>query len=411
MALRNVMRNRLRSAFAVVCVFAAVFTNMVMGGLMNGMISSIVRNYTRSQTGHLRITTLDFAQRERFLPLDELVRSPAAIEKVLRADPYLGPRLETMAERLSFGVLLSEGSATRPAMVLAGDPEKEKSLLMLQKSVAPGGSYLDAPGQVLVGAKLAEALGLGLGDPLKVMTQKSDSGLRMRKFRIAGILRTGVTAMDDSLLFISIADAKALLNAGDGTQQILIMLKNYKDAGKAVVAAKAALGAAGLAEGLTVTPWTDVGDYGRYEAMMSSVYGILFIGLSFLGAVIITNIMTMVILERRREIGVMKAMGFKPGEILGLFVAEGSAIGLIGSVLGVLCGLALQAAILAKGGYDFSAMTSSLAIPIDSIVKPSLGAYKVILVLVIGVLVSALVSVTPARRAARMNAIDAIKSV
>jgi ABC-type lipoprotein release transport system permease subunit len=189
------------------------------------------------------------------------------------------------------------------------------------------------------------------------------------------------------------------------------MLKDYRDALKASKAAKTALDSAGLGAGLAVTPWTEVGEYGRYEEMMSSVYGILLIGLSLLGAVIITNIMTMVILERRKEIGILKSMGFKPREILGLFVAEGSVIGFIGSAAGVLLGLAFQAAVLARGGYDFSSLSSSLTIPIDSIVKPALGAGRVIAILVTGILVSAFVSISPARRAARMNAIEAIRSV
>jgi putative ABC transport system permease protein len=411
MAFRNVLRNRLRTALAVVCVFAAVFTNMVVGGLMNGMIGSIIRNYTRTQTGHLRIAAEVFMKRERFLPLDELIAEPAAVEAALRADAYIGPRIETIAERISFPVILSEGSAARPALAMAGDPEKEKTLLMLQKSVAPGGSYLSAPGQILIGAKLAKALGLGLGSPLRVMTQKSDSGLRMKKFTIAGILETGVTSMDDTLLFISLNDAKSLLHTGGATQQILVMLKDYRDSGKAAAAARDALAATGIGTGLAVTPWTDMGVYASYETLMSTAYGVLLIGLSLLGAVIITNIMMMVILERKREIGVMKAMGFKPREILGLFVAEGSVIGLAGSLLGVLAGLGYHAAVLGAGGYDFSSMLSSIQIPLDSVVKPSLGAGRVILVLLAGVLVSAFVSISPSRRAARMNAIEAIRSV
>ncbi len=410
MAFRNVRRNKLRTVLALLCVFAAVFTNVAMGGLMNGMMSSLVRNYTRTQCGHLRVVSADFAEREDFLPLDEFVENRDQVLRALESDPFLAKRVKTVAERVGFGVLLSNGNATKAALALAGDPVKEESLLMLGKSVLPGGSYPDAPGEALMGERLAKALGLSPGDEVKVVAQKTDSGIRMKKFRLSGIVRTGLLSVDDGLLFLPLADAKSLLRMGDASQQILVMLGDHRDADAAAAAARKALAAAGLAEGVAVQSWTEVGDYAQLTGMVSKVYGIFYVGLSLLGAFIITNIMTMVILERKREIGVLKAMGFKGREILSLFVAEGASIGFLGSALGLAAGLAYHAAIVAKGGYDFSSMLANLAYPMDSVVIPEVSAASAALIFVIGVAVAALMSLSPARRAARMNAIDAIKS-
>jgi putative ABC transport system permease protein len=411
MALLNIRRNRMRTALAALCVFAAVFANMVMGGLMRGMMSSIVKNYTKNQTGHVRISSPGFSKNDAMLPVDELIPDGPAVMDAIRADPYLASRLDSVNERLSFTVLLSNADSVRPALTMAGDLEGEKKLLMLQKSVLKPGAYPSAPGQALMGERLASALGLGLGSTVKVVTEKSDSGLRMKKFTISGLISTGVGSMDSSLLFISLSDAKALLKTGEASQQILVQLKDYRDSDKAAAGIGRALAGKGLSEGVAVQSWTGIGEYPSLVAMMGKIYLFLYFGMSFLGAFIITNVLMMIVLERKKEIGVLKSMGMRPREILMLFCAEGAAMGAIGSLAGSLAGWGFNALVTALRGYNFSSVTKNLAFPMDSSILPSTDLGMVLTVFCVGVIVSALVSIGPSRMASGMNPIDAIKSV
>lgn len=411
LALRNIGRNRLRSALAALCVFAAVFTNMVMGGLMGGMLDSIVKNYTKNETGHVRVMSSDFDSRQRFLPLDENIRDLRAVIEALASDPVLADAALSFDERLAFTVLLSNDDAVKPAVAMAGDLEGEKSLLMLQKSVIPPGAYPAGKGEALLGSKLAKALGLGVGSTVKVVTEKGGSGLRMKKFTVSGLAGTGVGSIDDTLLFLPLEDAKGLLRMGGEGQQLLITLKDYRKAEAMAKRARAALEKAGLADGLAVRPWTSVEAYAQMVKMMESAYLFIYFALSFLGAFIITNIMMMVVLERTKEIGLLKSMGFTPRQVLLLFCAEGAALGALGSVLGTAAGWLFNGAVRAAKGYDFSSMLSSLSFPMDSSILPSVSPAMALTVLGIGILVSAIVSLSPARFAARMNPIDAIKAV
>ncbi len=121
-----------------------------------------------------------------------------------------------MTERISFGVLLENKGYNKSAVALAGDPQTEESLLYLQRSILPGGHYIEGPGQTIIGAGLADDLKLSVGDSLKVVSQASDGSLQLKKFRITGIFETGVSTLDGKVFQIPILDAKAFLRTGEG---------------------------------------------------------------------------------------------------------------------------------------------------------------------------------------------------
>ena len=115
-------------------------------------------------------------------------------------------------------------------------------------------------------------------------------------------------------------------------------------------------------------------------------------------------------LERRKEIGILKSMGMKHREILGLFLAEGVMMGTIGSICGVILGTILNV-VLSVVGIDFSKMMSSMTLPMDNVIYPRPDIVSVVQMLCIGIAVASVVALLPSRQAAKMDAVEAIKSV
>jgi putative ABC transport system permease protein len=142
----------------------------------------------------------------------------------------------------------------------------------------------------------------------------------------------------------------------------------------------------------------------------TSAYFMVYIAVALLGAFIIGNIMMMVVLERRREIGFLKAMGLGRNEILLLFVSEGMMLGLIGSLAGTLLGTIISI-VFHFHEVDFSKALGSVSMPMDNVVYFTISAGGLLQALIIGTVVSALVSLVPSWQAARMNPVQAIKSV
>ena len=390
----------------MISVAMASLLCLFLQGLLGGFMESFVKNFTKNETGHIRITTRDFSQRAELLPVDAMISHPEQIESKIRTSPAIADKIRLMTERISFGVLLENKGYNKTAVALAGDPGTEESLLYLQRSLLPGGRYIDGSGQTIIGAGLAADLKLAVGDMLKVVSQASDGSLQLKKLRIVGIFQTGVSTLDGKIFQMPISDAKTFLRTGGGTQSIIIMLDDYHDAKRMAARIDSLLGDPTLA----VMPWTDIGDYGRLMQLEEKIFNALFVVVLFLGAFIITNIMTMVVLERRKEIGILKSMGFANGEVLVLFLWEGVFLGIWGSLIGGGLGFLLNVFLHFKG-VDFSSYFKSLEFPLDNVLYWTVDVPVALGIVVLGCVISGLVSIIPSLRAARMNAVDAIKSV
>jgi len=282
-------------------------------------------------------------------------------------------------------------------------------MLMLDRAILPGGAYLDARGSAIVGRKLAADLGLHVGDTLKVITEKADYGLGFKKLSISGIFSTGVDTFDGSTFMMRLDDARDLLGLDHGASQVLVMLRSYKEADRASALITSHLAASGLT-GLSVRSWTSLGDIASLVTLAGNFYFWGEIIVAFLGAFIIANIVMMVVLERKREIGILMSMGMERPRILWLFLVEGALMGTIGSAVGVIAGTAINA-LLAVNGLNMTKAVSGAGIPLDNIIRPVVHPLNVAWLFLVGVAVAIIVSFLPSRTAARMDPIDAIRSV
>ena len=414
-AARNLLRNKRRSVLAASSVFLSILLVVLLQGFINGFMDSMVRNYIKNETGHVNIATEGYRDRARFMPVDEYIEdSPALAETIRKALAAKDPGA-IVAERIRFGVLLSSERGTAEALAIAGDPAVERGLLMLDTRVLPGGAYLGARGETIVGEALAKDLGLGVGDSLRVVTQKADGGLGFRKLRISGIFRTGVNSLDGSVFQMGLDDARALLGMEGAAQQIAVMLSSARNVAGAAAIARAAVAARGEAEAqdrdsLSVLPWTAIGEYPKMIQLMNLVYYWVFLIVALLGCFIIANVMTMVILERKREIGILMSMGMPRRSILGLFLAEGTMLGLAGSIAGTGLGAGLIL-LLGRKGFDMTSAMAGFSWPLDNVIYPSVTPGTLILGIAMGTAVSAAISYLPSRKAALMAPVDAIKAV
>lgn len=400
MALRNLGRNRRRTALAASSVAIAILLVVFMQGMVGGFLGSIVKNYTKNEVGHVNIVTEEYRERERFSPVDAAIPDSSVVIRALEGAP--GLEGAKFAERIRFGVILSAGANSKAALGLAGDPVTEKGLLMLDRNVLEGGRYIEGPGETILGEALARDLGLAVGDTLKVLTERSDYGMGFKKFRVVGVFRTRVNTLDNAVFQIGLDDARSLLAMGAGAQQVLAMLPDYRDADKAARTMEKVLAERGLS-GLSVRSWTAMGDFPRFILMAESVYFWMYVIVAFLGAFIITNIMMMVVLERKKEIGLLKSMGMPNREVLALFLAEGTLMGLVGSAVGSALGLAMNV-VMGKVGLDLTSAMSSFSWPMDNVVYFTVSLPWTVAIFLIGV------AYLPSRSAARMNPIDAIRS-
>ncbi|HBK58838.1 MAG TPA: hypothetical protein DDZ37_05760 [Spirochaetaceae bacterium] len=406
-AWRNLLRNTRRSLLAVLSTFLATLMVVAGNGLTEGFLDSMVRNYAKNETGHVHIATTAFRERSRFMPVDEYIPDAGALVQKIES---LSPTEQVFAApRIRFSVLLSSGPYTKPAVAIAGDPEKEKSLLMLNRNILAGGAYCDGPGTAIIGSGLAADLELKVGDTLKIIATRSDGGIGFKSLKISGLFQTGTNALDGSVFQMRLDDAQTMLAMPDGAQQILVMLPDYRQADAWQKKISAALSPEESAK-LSILPWSAIGEYPKIIELAAAIYLGMWFFIALLGAFIIANIMTIVVLERRRETGILMAMGMPPARIVLSFLIEGTMLGLGGSVLGTAAGIAFNAA-FARKGFDFSSALAGFSWPIDNIIRPTTSLSGVLSGLLFCTIAAALMSFLPSWRASRMEVVDALKAV
>ena len=268
------------------------------------------------------------------------------------------------------------------------------------------GRYLERDREIILGYKLAEELKYSLGDTIKVMSQTSEYALNMRSFKVVGIFKSGLGNLDGQFFQVALDDAQKLLKMEGVSQQIIIMLQDYNNANAVAIKIRETIND----ESITVRPWTEIGFAYNYTKMAETMYGVIYLIIALMGAFIIGNIMLMVVMERKREIGIMKSMGFTPRSIQFLFLTEGVILGTVGSFIAITLSL-VGIALLNIHGVDISSLIGGIDnMGFDNIVYFDVSAGKVLLILGIGIFVSAFVSLAPARKAAKLSPVDSIRA-
>jgi lipoprotein-releasing system permease protein len=258
---------------------------------------------------------------------------------------------------------------------------------------------------VLLGRELAADLGVGVGDPLQLITpvgritpQGMVPGLLVT--RVAGVFFTGIYDYDSRHLYLPLPAAQAFQRAGNDITAIEIRLHDLDaiDAGKAAVIA-----AVGDLD-LVVLDWRDL-NRDLFAAMflekVAMFIALVFVILVAAFGILATNLMG--VLERAPEIAILKAMGCPDRVIARIFALEGLCVGLLGSFGGIVAGVALGL-VFGSHGIPLSGGVFYLErLPIR--IEP----VEVALVAGLGLVIVAISSVWPARAAARLRPVDGLR--
>jgi len=260
------------------------------------------------------------------------------------------------------------------------------------------GRPLQGPGEVLLGSRTAQALGAGVGDKVRI---------EGREFTVVGILRarraggfaTGGLSLQD-LLIISLAELRQLFPGPELVQYAVVRLVDRADMASVREQIQAHLRAVGERN----ASLTDFEDLTRsIQSMISGVQTFLagIAGIALLvGGVGVMNTMYTAVLERTREIGILKAIGAKDFQVLFLFLFESGLMGLAGGALGL--GLGFGVAWVAT-------IIVSRIFQTPTTFSPVLSFALVVGALFFSFLVGAVAGIFPAYRAARLPPVDALR--
>jgi lipoprotein-releasing system permease protein len=391
-ALRHLASTPGQSALLMLGVALGVSVFIFMSALIGGLATLL----TQRTVGNIPHITFEMRERDpgqliagenvllavqKDVSRREQIRIWEPAVKLIEATPGV----QAVSPQIRGSAFVQRGQAIAPVGVIGTQADKLSAISDIAGRMVAGSASLPPDG-VLVGQTLAEDLGLRVG---QVVRLRSDRG-RERSFRIGGIFSLGIASADRQTVYMNFHAARALFDLPSGVSRIEVKVSPAQAA--PVIADRLR-----RATGLKATAWTEENAQ-LFEALDAQGRTGTIIKLFALVTIVIgiASAMLLSIVRRRAEIGIMRAMGASQRLVLTIFVLEGTLIGLLGALGGALL------AWLALTPFPPIDAVSSGGLPIDR----AQGDYLVAVLLT--VLAAAFASVLSARRATRIDPVEAI---
>ncbi|MCP3962839.1 MAG: ABC transporter permease [bacterium] len=396
---RNVFRQRLRSLLTLGGIALAVALVIVGVSFIAGVEQTIFSEVL-GEVGEITVARQDYFDRLRFNPLKYRLRDSNALRDSLLEVEGVRAALQ----RIDFGFLAEHGEATMGLGASAVDVEAFQRLSKLPERLIAG-RYLE-PGEkgILIGRQASEELGAGPGDTLTVIGRTAYESFMADDFEVVGVFDMG-TKLANRRSILPLAPAQDFLEMEGAVSKILLYADDYNRAGEIAEQIRAS---GQLAEGIAVKAWTEDPFLGSIFTMFRAV-GLMLTGIiCFVAGLGVLNMMMVAVLERRREMGVLMALGMPRSGLLASFFSEAALYGLAGGVMGVILGSPL-AIYLDRIGIDFQAdKIQGIPFAVGSSIHGHFGPGSVVTGLVVGVLLAILGAVLPVVKTFSMGPQDAM---
>jgi lipoprotein-releasing system permease protein len=319
-------------------------------------------------------------------------------------------------------VMLSSGKNVSGVVLRGIDVQSDRRVTKLSTSIVEGsldqldpvmGSGSGAKPGLVVGKELAKHLGLLVGDTVNVVSPMGNItplGMmpRMKPFRVTGIFNTGMFEYDSTLAYISLAQAQAFFDLGDTVTGVQLKVDDVYHTGELVRTINQT-----MAPEYYARDWMQMNRNILFALKTEKMVMFIILTLIVLVAAFgIASTLFMVVMEKTRDIAILKSMGASGLSIMKIFVLEGLIIGIIGTILGVASGLIIALnletiinVIEKVTGLNFFSKDVYYLDHFPSLVVPS----DVVLISVTAVLISFIATLYPAWQASRMLPAEALR--
>jgi len=397
-ALRFLKEGQMQTIFIITAVAIGVAVIVFMSAMLASLQANFLKRVLTSQP-HIQLIPPDEVARPLRRPgsgqiVVSIIQRP--IQRIRSIDQWqkirdelrAWPEITNVSPTMTGSALAVRGDASRSINLTGMDPEAYFRIVRIPDYIVAGGTRLLAD-DILVGTELAKDLGVAVGEKINVSSATGAS----RVLTITGIFDLGSKGANQRSTFVALRTAQALLNLVGGVTTIDLTVGD-------IYAAETIAQAVQAATGVEADSWikTNAQFFTAVNAQQSSNTIIrVFVGLSV--AFGIASVLVVSVIQRSKDIGILRAMGSSQGQILRVFLLQGGLLGFLGSIVGAAAG---GSALVFWHGYMRQADGSELfALSLE----PSLFVNTVLLAALTGVAAAAV----PALRAAKLDPVVAIR--
>lgn len=397
-ATRFLREGRMQTVLIVIGVAAGVAVVAYISALITGLQRNTIEKTLGAQA-HLTITPLDAVVLPARTPATpgtgELVQTqpraqrPRSIGNWQQLVPLLEamPSVAAVSPMVSAAGLATRGEASRAILLAGVDLDRYDRIVGLRSKVVSGTARLE-PGEGVIGRELADDLGVRVGDRIGIVTNGVNDSLR-----VTALVDLGVRELNRRTVIVPLRLAQSLLGLPGGATSLDLTLTDIWSART-------------LADDLAARWPYKAESWQQANAQLVSALNAQSVSTTLIRGVVmvvvvlgIASVLVVSVVQKRREIGILRAMGATQGQVLRIFLLQGAIVGALGSALGVVL-----ADLLIRAFTHF--VRGSDGLPLFNIaLEPSLALRVALVATVCGVLAA----VAPARRASRLDPAEAIR--
>lgn len=411
LALKNLSRHPSHTILKATGIGAATAAIALWGMLTGGFADQLQRTATRVELGLVQLHQKSYLEMANLY--DTVVLAADQAMELEQAGIYAAPRF--------FGyALVGAGDQSVGVRVRGIAPSAEKNITSIDSHLSVGTWLTDLDqNAVIIGSDLAQSLTASVGSELVLVGQAADGSLANDLFRVKGILKTINQEFDRRTVIVSETSFRSFFVSEQGAQELAFSAKMNSDIGENPGAIKVLLekvlekNSRQSVGTLKLQTWREIKPaLARTLDMLkvTSLFSLIFTYIA-LGCLVVNSIMMMVY-DRMREYGVMKAMGTEPRTIVQLILSEAWWLGLIAGGIAVVL-TAPVAWYWHQNGLDLSFYVERVSFGgfvIEPRIYASLGVRQIFLPLIFLLITMPLAALYPALKAAKIEPIEALNS-
>ncbi|MDA3820681.1 MAG: FtsX-like permease family protein [Candidatus Delongbacteria bacterium] len=400
-AWRNIWRSKTRSMVVILAVTFGMLGGGFSTAVMLGAVDRRVDKAINNESAHFQVHQDGYLENPE--PGLFMTDVQAMINEFKQKDFVSG-----VSNRLLVNAMMQSPHNTSGATVNGINPAQEKQVSSLHENLVEG-TYFEADknNQVVISKSTAEKLKLNVRSKMVLTFQDKEGNLTGGAFRVAGIFNTSNKAFDEMNVFVLRKDLESLTGFSENqTHEIAVLFEDNDDLKERTAGLKDI-----TPERLDARNWKELNPELGMMSMMTEKY------LSYLVAIIlfalafgIINTMLMAILERKKELAMLKAIGMNEGKIRIMIVWETLFLTAIGS----LAGLAINQALvmwLGKAGINLAAFSEGMeSFGFGSVIYPSINGTFYLQIVALVILTALVASIFPIIRASKMKPAEILSS-
>jgi len=397
LAWRNLWRNHRRTLIMLLAISVGVWAMIFMTALMRGMVDQMIEDGIDALPGYVQVHNP--AYRDDPSIENSLPPPGPELREALR-----DPEVTGWTTRIRVPAMISSERNNRGVTLLGVNPAGEVALGFDPGSIVEGRFLQSAADKGLViGRKLLDRLETDLGKRVVVMSQGPENNVADRGFRIVGVYKGKLAALEEGFIYAGLSTVQSLLSMDGQVSEIAVAGQDYRKVDRLYELVKNAAG-----EDADVQSWTELDTYlglmlGVMDGFVLVWVIVIFLALSF-GLV---NTLMMAVFERVREIGLMQALGMKPSAILYQVLLESLLLLALGLLIGNI--LAIASVLPIRDGLDLSVVAEGMEMMgVSSVLYPALKMKDLVMANTVVIVLGILTSLLPAWRASQYRPVEAI---